>query len=143
VNIYDNGALIGSTSVKNREWNFESSQPLQAGSHNFQAAAVDAVGNEGEKTADWSFTVKLNAPQAPSLNHVSDNFGLITSTHLQPGSVTDDKTPTVSGTAEPGAVVYLYVNGGEVGRVAADAEGNWSITVSDLGADGIKVITAK
>ncbi|WP_205587997.1 Ig-like domain-containing protein [Pseudomonas aeruginosa] len=143
VNIYDNGALIGSTSVKNGEWNFEPSQPLQAGSHNFQAAAVDAVGNEGEKTADWSFTVKLNAPQAPSLNHVSDNFGLITSTHLQPGSVTDDKTPTVSGTAEPGAVVYLYVNGGEVGRVAADAEGNWSITVSDLGADGIKVITAK
>ncbi|WP_240465238.1 Ig-like domain-containing protein, partial [Pseudomonas aeruginosa] len=109
VNIYDNGALIGSTSVKNGEWNFEPSQPLQAGSHNFQAAAVDAVGNEGEKTADWSFTVKLNAPQAPSLNHVSDNFGLITSTHLQPGSVTDDKTPTVSGTAEPGAVVYLYV----------------------------------
>ncbi|WP_248133263.1 Ig-like domain-containing protein [Pseudomonas sp. B329] len=143
INIYDNGVLIGSANVNNGEWNFEPPQPLQAGSHNFQSAAVDAVGNEGEKTADWSFTVKLNAPQAPSLNHVSDNFGLITSTHLQPGSVTDDKTPTVSGTAEPGAVVYLYVNGGEVGSVAADAEGNWSITVSDLGADGIKVITAK
>ncbi|MDF3933331.1 Ig-like domain-containing protein [Pseudomonas citronellolis] len=143
VNIYDNGVLIGSASVSNGEWSFEPSQPLLAGSHDFQAAAVDAAGNEGEKTADWNFTLKLNAPQAPSLNHVSDDFGPITSTHLQPGAVTDDKTPTVSGTAEPGTVVHLYVNGSEVGSVATDAEGNWSITASDLGADGSKVITAK
>ncbi|MBB4867628.1 putative RNA-binding protein with TRAM domain [Pseudomonas nitritireducens] len=144
INIYDNSVLIGSAAVDaNGKWSFTPSQPLLSGSHNFQAAAVDGAGNESAKTDGWDFSLKLSAPQAPSLNHVSDDFGLITSGHLQPGAVTDDKTPTVSGTAEPGTVVHLYVNGSEVGSVATDAEGGWSIIASDLGVDGEKTITAK
>lgn len=143
VNIYDNGVLIGSAPVKDGVWTFEPTQPLQAGSHNFQAAPVDIAGNEGAKTAAWDFSLKLNAPQAPSLGHVSDDHGPITSAHLQPGAVIDDRTPTVSGTAEAGTTVYLYVNGADAGSVTVGEGGNWSVTLADLGDDGEKVITAK
>ncbi|MDI6529051.1 Ig-like domain-containing protein [Pseudomonas otitidis] len=143
VNIYDNGVLIGSAPVKDGSWSFEPDQPLLAGSHNFQAAPVDIAGNEGAKTSGWGFSLKLNAPQAPSLGHVIDDYGPITSAHLQPGAVIDDRTPTVSGTAEAGTTVYLYANGVESGSATVDEDGNWSVTLADLGGDGEKVITAK
>ncbi|MED5609695.1 Ig-like domain-containing protein, partial [Pseudomonas sp. JH-2] len=143
VNVYDNGVLIGSASVSAGQWSFEPALPLLAGEHNFQAALVDAAGNEGPKSADWHFTLKLTPPAAPSIEHVIDDQAPLTSEHLQPGAQTDDRTPTIKGTAEAGTLIHLYVNGSEVGSVATDAEGNWSITLDDLGADGLKTLTAK
>ncbi len=143
VNVYDNGVLIGSASVSDGQWSFEPALPLLAGEHNFQAALVDAAGNEGPKSADWPFSLKLTPPAAPSIEHVIDDQAPITSGHLQPGAQTDDRSPTAKGTAEPGTVVHLYVNGSEAGSVATDAEGNWSIDLADLGADGLKTLTAK
>ena len=44
------------------------------------------------------------------------------------GSTTNDTTPTVSGTAEPNASVQVFVDGGSIGTVPADATtGAWTI----------------
>ncbi|SDH82091.1 Ig-like domain-containing protein [Pseudomonas panipatensis] len=143
VNIYDNGTLIGSATVSNGAWTFTPDTPLQGKDHNFQAAAVDAAGNEGAKTDDWNFSLLVNPPAAPALKQVSDDFGPITSDNLQPGQHTDDRTPTISGTAEANTVVTVFVNDTAVGSVAVGTDGTWSITTSDLGSDGVKTITAQ
>ncbi|MGE4273710.1 MAG: cell wall-binding repeat-containing protein [Desulfitobacterium sp.] len=59
-----------------------------------------------------------------------------------PPSITNDNTPTISGTADPGNTVTITSSpGGELGTTTADASGKWSITSKEL-ADGIYTITA-
>ncbi|HTH62887.1 MAG TPA: Ig-like domain-containing protein [Paraburkholderia sp.] len=61
VNVYDNGALIGSTTVDAAgNWHFAPGTPLADGAHDFRAAPVDAAGNEGPKTDGWGFSVEAS-----------------------------------------------------------------------------------
>ncbi|OKA17450.1 hypothetical protein BOH74_22645, partial [Pseudomonas versuta] len=78
------------------------------------------------------FTINVEASTTPqlSIQTVYDDQG--ESGMVGEGGSTDDNTPTVSGTARPGAIVQLYANGREVGRAQADSNGNWSITTSAL-----------
>ncbi len=78
------------------------------------------------------FTINVEASTTPqlSIQTVYDDQG--ESGMVGDGGSTDDNTPTVSGTARPGAIVQLYANGREVGRAQADSNGNWSITTSAL-----------
>ncbi|MDO8630265.1 MAG: Ig-like domain-containing protein, partial [Phycisphaerales bacterium] len=46
------------------------------------------------------------------------------------GSDTEDTTPLVQGTAEPGTTVTVYVDGLQIGTTIADGSGNWSLTIS-------------
>ncbi|MEJ6024386.1 Ig-like domain-containing protein, partial [Ramlibacter sp. PS4R-6] len=59
-------------------------------------------------------------------------------------NLTNDDTPTFSGTAEANATVTLYDTDGTtvVGTGSADGSGNWSITVSTL-STGAHTVTAK
>lgn len=72
---------------------------------------------------------------------MSDNEGPKTGV-LANGDTTDDATPTISGKAEPGSVVHVYVNGQENGTAVADANGNWTYTTGSL-ADGEYTFTAR
>ncbi|WP_309600188.1 Ig-like domain-containing protein, partial [Klebsiella pneumoniae] len=58
---------------------------------------------------------------------VTDNAGEDTGT-LNSGSVTDDDTPTLSGTAEAGATVTIYDGDTVLGTAIAGVDGNWSFT---------------
>ncbi|PXW13583.1 Ig-like domain-containing protein, partial [Paraburkholderia caballeronis] len=146
VNVYDNGTLIGSAAVDaSGNWSFEPAEPLADGAHDFQAAPVDAAGNVGPKTADWSFTVvtdAASAPAAPAITLVTDDAGPVTGP-LQKGDTTDDRTPTISGTGTAGTTVTIFVNGTAVGSQVVDDDGNWSVTVPALTGDGQKTITAQ
>ncbi|WP_171057717.1 Ig-like domain-containing protein, partial [Acinetobacter sp. P8-3-8] len=142
VNVYDNGGLIGTATVQpDGTWSFTPELPLIGGDHSFTGKPVDAVGNEGQATDPIDFNVIGSAPLAPTIQTVSDNVGDITGP-LQKGATTDDKTPTVSGTAQPGTTVHVYSNGTEVGSVAVKPDGTWTLDVADLGADGEKKLTA-
>ncbi|WP_162251940.1 Ig-like domain-containing protein, partial [Massilia sp. Root335] len=59
-------------------------------------------------------------------------------------AVTNDTTPTFSGTAEAGAKVKLYDTDGTtlLGTTTADGGGAWSITASTL-SQGAHTVTAK
>lgn len=97
---------------------------LSDGSHTFQARGTDAASNVGAP-ASWTWTVDTVAPNAPLLNAVASNTA----------------NPVVSGTAEPGSTVTIFIDGAAVGTTPADASGNFSFNASGL-ADGGHTIAA-
>ncbi|MBO3274740.1 Ig-like domain-containing protein [Pseudomonas schmalbachii] len=146
INIYDGATLLGSTVVDgDGKWSFEPAADLEPGEHSFQFSAVDAAGNESARSDPWNFVLALHVPDAPVIESVRDDFGSVTG-ELQNGGVTNDTSLIVKGTAEAGCLVILYANGVEVGSATADANGDWTITTSDLGlvgGDGLKELLAK
>ncbi|CAG69594.1 BapA/Bap/LapF family large adhesin [Acinetobacter baylyi] len=143
VKVYDNGAYLGSATVgTDGKWSFTPATPIGAGSHSFTASGVDAAGNEGPQTTAWAFKVVGAAPSAPSIQSVLDDQGSVTG-ELQKNQTTDDRTPTISGTGQVGAVVTVYVDGTAVGSSTVAADGTWSVKTTDLGADGVKNLVAK
>ena len=77
-----------------------------------------------------SFTVDTVPPAAPVVLTPAN------------GSVTSNKTPTYSGTAEPGSTVTVIVDGTAVGTTTADASGEWSFTPTTALADGVHTVKA-
>ena len=64
---------------------------------------------------------------------------------INPGSstITNDPTPTFTGTAVAGTTVELFADGSSLGTTTTDSDGNWSFTVPDGSlSDGFIAITA-
>jgi hypothetical protein len=57
------------------------------------------------------------------------------------GTVTTNNTPPISGSAEPGATVTIFVNGNEVGTAVANGMGVWTFTPPTPIADGTYVVS--
>jgi hypothetical protein len=57
--------------------------------------------------------------------------------------VTNDNTPTFTGTAEANSSVELFADGNSIGETDADATGAWSFTPAGALADGTYHVTAK
>ena len=79
------------------------------------------------------------APSTPDLAAESDSGSSDTD------DVTNDNTPTFTGTAEPDSTVELYADGNSLGETDANGQGDWSFTVADgqALADGDRSITAR
>ncbi|MGO0764320.1 Ig-like domain-containing protein, partial [Citrobacter freundii] len=74
-----------------------------------------------------SFTVNTTPLTAPLVTNIEDNVGVITGT-LGNGSVTDDLSPTVSGTGTPGSTILIYDNGNLIPlNITVGADGKWSV----------------
>ncbi|MFZ5441866.1 MAG: Ig-like domain-containing protein, partial [Myxococcota bacterium] len=58
--------------------------------------------------------------------------GVPTLTSPANGSITNDTTPTLTGTAAAGATVTVFIDGASVGTTTADGSGNWSFTSAAL-----------
>ncbi|PPK99484.1 gliding motility-associated C-terminal domain-containing protein [Parapedobacter indicus] len=83
-----------------------------------------------------TFTPVIDAPSVPDLMASSDRGSSNTD------NLTNDTTPTFTGTAGAGTIVRLYANDVEVGSVTADGSGNWTITSAQL-VEGTYDITAR
>ncbi|MRV73970.1 DUF4214 domain-containing protein [Duganella sp. FT92W] len=97
------------------------------------ASAIQGL--DGTDSASFSHSIVVaigrpgpSAPPAPTLDKASDSGTL--SDHI-----TNDNTPTVSGTSEANATVKLYDTDGTtlLGTTTADGGGNWSLTSGSLG----------
>ncbi|WP_058969105.1 Ig-like domain-containing protein [Type-D symbiont of Plautia stali] len=131
VNIYDGGTLIGTAVVgANGTWSFTSSA-LADGQHSFTTTVTDAAGNTSAASDPITFTVDTIAPVAAAGLTVSDDVGG-TQDPLTAGSTTDDNTPTLSGTAEPGTYVSVYDGTTLLGTATVGADGTWSFTTPAL-----------
>ncbi|POP41210.1 hypothetical protein CHU33_23865 [Superficieibacter electus] len=113
--------------------------PAQTMSQPLEARIQDSAGNVGEPTPFTGSDSGL--PDAPAILTVTDDAGALTGS-LNAGQATDDTRPLLSGTAEANAQIVLYNNGTELGRVQADASGNWSFTPQTALADGPQQFTA-
>ena len=129
VTVRMDGAMVGTAPVRgDGNWDLALTAPLADGEHKVTATQTDEAGN----------------PSPP------DEVGFAVDTKALPpvitdpdeGSTTNDNTPTIAGTAEPGSRVILFVDGRPVGSVVADAEGNWRLTLKGKLLDGEHEISA-
>ncbi|MHA0879181.1 Ig-like domain-containing protein [Enterobacter cloacae] len=110
-------------------WSWTPAPALADGSYTWSVALEDAQGNRGPSTPPISFTIDT-VGNAVSISHAEDNTGTLTNP-LASGSSTDDVNPVIVGTATPGSLVTLYVDGNPVGSMTADpVTGEWAIEIN-------------
>ncbi|WP_286164213.1 Ig-like domain-containing protein [Lelliottia nimipressuralis] len=124
------------------KWEVTPEKPLPEGEHEAVVVITDPVGNDSEPSDPIGFIVDTTPPAKPTIDSVFDDAGLKTG-NLANGDITDDSTPTFTGTAEKNSVVRIIVNGKEVDSVTADPTGNWTWTPSPALMNGhydVKVV---
>jgi len=136
---FNNGSTwsnASSFSVGSSSW---STTTTLSGSSTFLARVTNSGGSS--TSFSQSYTLDTSAPSAPSTPDLSSGTDSGTSST---DDVTNDTTPTFTGTAEANATVKLYDTDGTtlLGSTTADGSGNWSITSSTLSA-GSHSVTVK
>lgn len=132
VTVYVNGSPVGITVAdSNGDWSYTPSPALDEGQYEISASATDAAGNDGPSSPAVGLTIDQTAPTAPSISVPTD------------GSSTSDPTPTISGSAEPNAIVSIYRDGVLTGTVNADSDGSWAFTPGVSLADETYAFTAR
>ncbi|QRM19024.1 type I secretion C-terminal target domain-containing protein [Dechloromonas sp. TW-R-39-2] len=101
------------------------------------AAVKDAAGNTGATGSD-SATIDTIAPQTltAKLDPTSDSG-------TKGDSITNDKTPTISGTGDPGAKIEVTMPTGEKLTTTVKPDGSWTVTPTQDVPDGPIVVNVK
>ncbi|HCL5073306.1 TPA: BapA prefix-like domain-containing protein, partial [Salmonella enterica] len=137
VEVFDNGVSLGLATLQpNGGWTFTPSQNLEEGAHQLTVIATDAKGN-ASPAASFDLVVDTQSPQQPVITFITDDApGILGSVaHL---GLTNDSTPTINGTGEPGSTVHLYQNGARIADIIVGNSGVWSYaytTTSPLADD--------
>ncbi|WP_454903847.1 Ig-like domain-containing protein [Variovorax gossypii] len=125
VKVYDGAALLGSTTVKSDgSWELTPAG-LVPGTHSITHTITDAAGNTSAASAPLGFTVDTGAVAVSVTKAGETRQGQQIKT--RPTGSTDDTTPTIVGTATPGAVVTIKEGAAVLASTAADASGNWNL----------------
>lgn len=88
----------------------------------------------------WEIIVDSLAPDAPVVTQETDNVGSITG-FIANNGVTDDATPTLTGTGEVGSTINIYDNGILIGMQTVDSNGKWTFTPDIPLSDGVHNLT--
>ncbi|XKY29121.1 hypothetical protein HKW95_19800 [Pseudomonas chlororaphis subsp. aurantiaca] len=143
VTIIDNGQPIGSARVdENGGWRFTPDTRLNDGDHNFTVIVTDPAGNASVESDPYLIIIDTKEPNAPTIDSVIDDQGTVTGP-INPGDVTDDAQPQISGTAEANSTVIIYDDGVEIGRATTNAAGAWVFTPVPPLLNGSHNLTAK
>ncbi|WAC66772.1 Ig-like domain-containing protein [Agrococcus sp. SL85] len=130
VTVAVDGAEVGTAPVDDAgAWSLQLAEELVEGERLVEATQTDPAGNASEAAA-VAFEVDLTAPEAPVIEAPAD------------GSVTNDATPLVTGSGEPGAIVTVAVDGAEVGTAPVDDAGAWSLQLVDGLVEGERLVEA-
>ncbi|STQ09803.1 putative outer membrane adhesin like protein [Enterobacter cloacae] len=109
--------------------------PAQTNGEQLSVVATDAAGNQ-------SPAASLTAPDTtPDILSVVDDQPGVTGPISQNG-ITNDRTPTLNGTAEPGSTITIHSGGDVLGTVVVPSSGQWTFTPSTPLAEGAHVLTA-
>ncbi|MBO3662968.1 Ig-like domain-containing protein [Microbacterium stercoris] len=104
-------------------WQFPTTEPLADGDHTVSATQTDPAGNVSAPSDEVTFTVDSTIPA-------------VDITSPAEGALTNDPTPEISGTGEPGSTITVIVDGVELGTTEVDEDGNWTFTPDEALADG-------
>ncbi len=110
-------------------WSIYVTSTLAEGVQNYSIAATDIAGNTSTRTGDITVDSSINL--AGSLSASSDTGA------DDSDSVTSDTTPSLNGTGDPDATVVLTI-GDESYTTTVNAQGKWSLDVTDVLAEGIQ-----
>ncbi|WP_158286402.1 Ig-like domain-containing protein [Chitinophaga sp. S165] len=129
VTIYKDGIAIGTATPNGGgNYTYTFNPALPDGTYAVTATATDAIGNTSAQSAPLNITVDATAPAAPA----------ITTNR----TITNNNTPTVTGTAEPNSTVTIYRGVIVVTTVTANASGNYSYTFNPALADNVYALSA-
>ena len=104
------------------------------------AALPNALTNTTPTGANESYTVDNTAPAAPSTPDLAAGSDTGASSS---DDITNDTTPTFTGTSEANATINVSSNvDGAIGSATADGSGNWSVTAGSALTEGTHTITA-
>jgi hypothetical protein len=131
VTVLDSGSPICQTAADaTGAWSCTPLAPLSEGGHTITATSTDDAGNTGPGSGPHPLTVDTVAPAAPVITGPAD------------GGDTNDTTPTITGTAEPGSNIAVTNGGVPVCTAVADASGNWSCDATAPLSEGNHSLTA-
>lgn len=142
VTIRVDGVDIGTTVADGLgAWSFTPDTPLAEGQHTLTAVATDAAGNISGVSNSWGIIIDSVAPDAPVITQVVDDvperLGALNS-----GDSTNDPTPTLNGTAEPGSTVTIRQDGVDLTTIVIDSSGTWTYTPTTPLVNGTYTFTA-
>ncbi|MBK5143694.1 Ig-like domain repeat protein [Budviciaceae bacterium BWR-B9] len=135
VRIFDNDNLIAIVEADGTtgKWSFTPKEDLLFGEHIFIAEAIDAAGNYSSQSPEFIVIIDsefciIPPPAEPPVTLTIESVSADFRGDLNSGTVVNNATPTLKGTAEQGSVVTILNNGTILGSTVADSAGKWSFT---------------
>lgn len=138
VRLYAGTVAVGTQNTGSTTYNVTSSA-LAEGGHVLSVTVTDLAGNLGPQSAGTTITIDTTGPEAPSapvLTTASD------SGTASDDRITNDATPTFTGTAPAGSTVTLYDGNAPTGELVVAADGSYTATTGTL-PNGKRNITAR
>ena len=113
---------------------------IESSNLNVSLTATDNAGNATTTSDTSNATLDNNTPAAPTSLDLADSSDTGSSST---DNITNDSTPTISGTAEANSTVELFHSGTtSLGTATVDSGGNWTLTPGTL-SDSAYSIKAK
>ncbi|EKR1376855.1 BapA prefix-like domain-containing protein [Salmonella enterica subsp. enterica serovar Typhi] len=142
IHIYANGQEIGSTTVDTSgNWHFAITSALADGENHFTAIATNVKG-ESSESARFTLTIDTLSPDAPRVELMADNTGLLTGP-LQNNDRTDEAKPLFSGQGEAGNTITIKEGSTVIGSATVDENGRWTFTPTTPLSDGEHTFTVE
>ncbi|EAO5260602.1 BapA prefix-like domain-containing protein [Salmonella enterica] len=142
IHIYANGQEIGSTTVDTSgNWHFAITNALADGENHFTAIATNVKG-ESSESARFTLTIDTLSPDAPRVELMADNTGLLTGP-LQNNDRTDEAKPLFSGQGEAGNTITIKEGSTVIGSATVDENGRWTFTPTTPLSDGEHTFTVE
>ena len=142
VTIRVDGVDIGTTVADGLgAWSFTPATPVAEGPHTLTAVASDAAGNVSGVSNSWGIIIDSITPAAPVIAQVVDDVPERLGA-LNPNDSTNDTTPTLNGTAEPGSTVTIRLDGVDLDTVLVEDDGAWTFTPTTPLVNGTYTFTA-
>ncbi|MGZ5528971.1 MAG: Ig-like domain-containing protein, partial [Limisphaerales bacterium] len=144
VQIFDGSTQIGLADTNAAgAWSFTTGA-LAAGTHSFTARANNYFGYDSPISTAFTQTISGTTgggttvtapPAAPTIASFSTDSGVVGD------HITNDSTPTLTGTAVANSTVQVFDGTTQVGTATTDSSGHWTLTTTQL-ADGSHSLTA-
>ncbi len=122
------GEVLTTTAGPDGKWSVTPTQPLPNGAANFPVTATSPAGDVTSTTVP--VTIDTTAPTLTAVLDPSSDSG------TQGDGLTNDNTPTLSGTGEPGNTITVTTPVGETLTTTVKPDGTWSVTPTQPLPDG-------
>lgn len=129
--VFEDDSPIGSTTASALgRWTFTPTGDSSDGAHSFKVTATDLAGNVSSDSNVRTLTIDTIAPSTPTIAVPSGDTS------------TTNPRPTLSGSADAFSEVSLYEGATKIASGFADANGDWSATVTSNLPEGAHTIYA-
>ena len=137
-----NVSLGTTTADAGGNWSLTPTTPLEQRAYEFTATATSPTGNVSNPSNTYGLVIDTTAPNAPVITTVTDDVGAKKGEIANNGP-TDDTTPTIVGTGNPGETIRVFDGGALLGTTVVQPGGTWSFTPSTTLVDGPHTFTAR